>query len=312
MKTNRNIWVYPAAVFTMLIWGTTFIWYKLAFRSFGPLSVVFLRLLIASLLLTIYNRLFRKNQSVRPGDLGRFFLLSFCEPFLYFIGESCGLQYVSASTGAIIIALIPLVTPFFAYRFLKEKIGWSQIAGLIISFCGVTMIISGDFQGSDSLKGVLLLLMAVLAAVGYGLMLKPLSHRYNAFSIVKIQSIIGTVLFLPLFLIVEGKAFFSSTPDLQAIITIFQLALFGSTLAFIMITYVIRHIGLNNTNIFTNLIPVFAALISFLVLKETFPALKIIGMFIVLAGLILSQIKGAPRDKDLNLSGAVLEVFRKR
>ncbi|MCK5051002.1 MAG: EamA family transporter, partial [Candidatus Cloacimonetes bacterium] len=96
--------------------------------------------------------------------------------------------------------------------------------------------------------------------------------------------------FLPVFLIFESTHFISVVPSLSAIITILKLAIFPSTLSFIFITYVIKKIGLINANIFANLIPVFTAVIAYIILKESLELQKIIGILVVICGLFISQI----------------------
>lgn len=87
-------------------------------------------------------------------------------------------------------------------------------------------------------------------------------------------------------------------PNLSVIILILKLAIFASTLAFILIAYVIKKIGLINANIFANLIPVFTAVIAYYILKESFDLKKIIGILIVICGLFISQIPQFMKEKS--------------
>ena len=64
---------------------------------------------------------------------------------------------------------------------------------------------------------------------------------------------------------------------------------FGSGICFILITIGIRELGAARANIFGNLIPVVTAIVSFFLLKEAMPFVKILGIFIVILGLLLSQ-----------------------
>ena len=131
---------------------------------------------------------------------------------------------------------------------------------------------------------------AVLSAISYGILLKKISAKYSSITIIRNLNIIGLIYFLPLFFVLEWDHFITIIPNSQAIITLLKLSIFASGLAFIFITIVIRNIGLNNTNIFANLIPVFTAFIAFFVLQEEFSLKKIIGIIIVILGLFLSQI----------------------
>ena len=56
-----------------------------------------------------------------------FYLLSFFEPFCYFLGESYGMRYISSTLGSIIIATIPIFTPFLVFIFHKKKISWLNV-----------------------------------------------------------------------------------------------------------------------------------------------------------------------------------------
>lgn len=297
MKIDK-IWIYIAAVLATLFWGFSFVWFKQAFLFYKPITVVFLRLIVASILLNIYIKISGKKQRIARQDFKLFLLLAFFEPFCYFLGESFGLTFVSATVGAIIIATIPLFTPFFTYFLINEKITIYGILGLIISFFGVLLIVIKDYSGASTIKGVILMFIAVFSAISYGVLVKKLTVRYSGFTIVKWQNLIGMIYFLPVFFIFEFSHFLTVKPNLSVIILILKLAIFASTLAFILIAYVIKKIGLINANIFANLIPVFTAVIAYFILKESFDLKKIIGILVVICGLFISQIPQFAKEKS--------------
>jgi drug/metabolite transporter (DMT)-like permease len=73
-------------------------------------------------------------------------------------------------------------------------------------------------------------------------------------------------------------------------LAVIYLGVFGSGICFIIMALAIRELGAAKSNIFANLIPVVAAILSFFLLKEAMPLLKILGIFVVILGLLLSQI----------------------
>ncbi|MCK5051001.1 MAG: DMT family transporter, partial [Candidatus Cloacimonetes bacterium] len=174
MKIDK-IWVYTAATLAALFWGFSFVWFKQAFLVYRPITIVFLRLVFASILLNIFIKTTGKTQSVTRKDLKLFLLLAFFEPFCYFLGESFGLTFISATIGAIIISTIPLFTPFFTYFLIKEKITIYGIIGLLISFFGVLLIVVKDYSGASTIKGVILMFIAVFSAISYGIIVKKLT-----------------------------------------------------------------------------------------------------------------------------------------
>jgi len=285
---KNKLFIYTAALLASLFWGASFVWYKQAFHAFDAISIIFFRLVIAAVLMLITSQFIYKKEKIHKEDIKIFLLLSFLQPFCYFIFESYGMKYVSSTLGALIVATIPLFTPVFTYFLAKEKITLFNISGLIISFVGVIIVLANDFSGKGSVLGILLLSLAVMSANFYGIMVKKLLKKYSGFTIVKIQSMIGLFYLLPLFIIFERNKL--SELQLTDFIPILELAIFGSMLAFILKTYVIKKIGLINSNIFSNLIPVFTAVIAYFVLNEILGIQKFIGIVVVISGLLISQI----------------------
>jgi len=100
--------IYAAIILAMIFWALSFIWFKIANESFRPITIVFFRLVIAVVILFLYLSATGSIGKIRKGDRKLFILLSVFEPFLYFIGESYGLTYVSATVGSVIISTIPV------------------------------------------------------------------------------------------------------------------------------------------------------------------------------------------------------------
>lgn len=291
MKPKLSL-VYLSLILAMLLWSYTFVAFKFALDAFRPISIIFLRLIISVVFLFVFATLTRKLQVIRKGDLKYFILLAFFEPFLYFLGESFGLTYVSSTMGSVIIALIPLIVPIAAYFIYHERLTILNWIGLLVSFTGaMAFVFSSEVEVVARLKGVLLLFLAVLSAVGYSLTVKSLSHKYNGYTITAYQNALGIILFLPLFLWFDAGTIFSVRPSTAAWTSLLYLGVFGSSITFVLFTYSIREIGASRANIFTNLIPVFTAIMSYFLLKESMPGLKVAGIFIVLIGVFLSQVQ---------------------
>ena len=100
---------------------------------------------------------------------------------------------------------------------------------------------------------------------------------------------IGGLYFLPFMALFEWKATLSATPPFHVLMNLVMLALFGSSLAFILVTISIREIGISKTNIFTNIIPIITAVSAYFLLGEGFSERKLLGMGIIISGLFLSQ-----------------------
>lgn len=284
--------VYLAVVFAMVFWAFSFVWVKEVYIAYDPLTTVFFRLIIATLLMLIYGWFSKKLLKIERQDYRTFLLLAFFEPFLYFMGESFGLKYVSSTMGAIIIATIPLFSPIAASRFHGEKLSLRNFIGIILSFIGVGIVVFDDsLNFIASPLGIGLEFLAVFAAIAYTVILKDLSHKYNATTIITYQNFIGIFFFLPFWLIFESKTLLTTAFNLPAFIAIVKLALFASCFAFILYTYSLKHLGMNNANIFINIIPVLTAIFAWYILDETLTFRKMAGIAVVIAGLFIAQIR---------------------
>jgi drug/metabolite transporter (DMT)-like permease len=281
---------YIALVLSMIFWSFSFVWFKIANRSYDPITIVFIRLCIAALFLSTWLWVTHGYRGINRSDRKYFLLLALFEPFLYFLGESFGLTYVSSTVGSVIISTIPVFAVIFAWVFYRERLRLINYLGVIVSFAGVIIFITNR-SGSItmSMKGLGLMFMAVASAVGYNMVLHKLASRYNPISIVNIQNVIGVILFLPLFIIFDLKKFIATGISSESFTSIVLLAIFASSGAFALFAYSVRHLGISRANVFSNLIPVFTALFAFLIVGDRLTIRNAVGMAVVIAGLFLSQ-----------------------
>ena len=175
-----------------------------------------------------------------------------------------------------------------------------------LSFIGVLVLfLTGTEALSFNIKGLGLLVLAVFSAVGYNLTLSRLVGSYSPVYIVNVQNVIGAVLFLPLFLILDFKHFISTPFTFNMFRPIIELAFFASCGAFILFAYSVKNMGITKANVFSNCIPVFTAIFSFIIVGEKLTIQNITGMVIVIAGLFMSQMNGRKKsiDEALALTG---------
>lgn len=288
MDAKIKAWIL--LTFTMLFWGMSFVWTRQLLDYFSPITIITLRLILSSLFLVVFSFGIRRLKAIKRSDIKWFFLLAFFQPFLYFIFEGYGIKATSASFAAIIIATIPLFTPLGAWLVLKERITVMNFIGLFISFGGVALIIFNDTYGiAFSFIGFLILMGAVISAVGYMLMLKKLTGNYNSFTIATWQNVVGIVLFLPFFLSISLPEFQGLQITKTIVWPLVALAILASSLAFIFNTYGVRELGPSKASAFTNSVPVFTVVFAFLLLGEPIGWVKVTGMATVIVGLVLAQ-----------------------
>lgn len=268
----------------------SFIWSTIALQVYEPITIIFFRLVLSSIILFSYIRIAGSFEPIHREDRKWFFLLALAEPFFYFLGENFGLVYVSPAVTSAIIATIPLFSAIVAFIFLNEKIEKLTVAGIFISFAGIIfMLVNRDLSLNASIKGILLLFLAVFSAVGYSFFIRKLANKYKAITILTWQNIIGSIYFLPLFLVFDLGKFMNTIPTSESILAIIQLAVFASSLAFLLFIIVVAKIGMVKANIFTNLIPVFTGVFAYFIIGEVITFQKISGILMVIGGIVISQ-----------------------
>jgi drug/metabolite transporter (DMT)-like permease len=282
--------VHIAAIFSMIFWGFSFILSKTVFELYTPLTTIFFRLVISSIFLFPLIKLSGKFEKIDRKDFGLLIGGAFFNPFLYFIGENYGLDLVSVSISAIIIATIPVFTAFVALKMFAEKLSSINIFGMVISFFGLTIIlINKEFKLDASPLGIALLFLAVFSAVVYTVYIKKLTLKYKPITIITWQNLAGALFFLPFFLFFDFREVIHIKPDMMTILSLIGLGVLCSSAAYILFIYAIKHLGVSKSNLYTNLIPVIASLAAFFILKEDYSWQKASGMGVVIIGVMLSQ-----------------------
>ena len=286
----KSVKLYTAIVLSMVFWSFSFIWTRVAIHSFQPMTLITLRLILASLLLFVVLKSTGRFQKLRRKDVKWFLSLAFFEPFIYYVGETYGLTMVESTLAAVIVSTIPLFAPVVAFIVLRERISWSNIVGIVISLIGVFFVI---YEPTGGLKanpqGVALLFLAVFAAICYATVLRKVPDYYNNMSVIFYQSLLGLLFFIPTFLVTDYPTIHTLKVSGESLIALFMLSVFASVIAFVLFAGAVRKVGVTRTNVFVNLIPVFTAILSWIILGEILTQSKWMGILIVVIGLFVSQ-----------------------
>ena len=291
MKLNKfKFKTYLCIVTAMICWSFSFIWTQTALESFQPITLITLRLILASIFLYIFAKLTRKFKRLEKQDLKIFLLLAFFEPFLYYVGETYGLTLVEPTLASVIVSTIPVFAPVFAFTFLREKISLLNFIGIAFSIFGVYLVVyQQNGSSATDIKGILLLLLAVFSAICYSIILRKIPEKYSATNIVMYQSMLSLIYFIPTFLLVDFSAPVHGEISFASVKALLLLTIFASVMAFVLFADSVRVIGVARAQIFVNLIPVFTAIFSWILLREQLNLIQWLGIAVVIAGLFISQ-----------------------
>lgn len=285
--------IYVASMFAIILWGMSYIWTDQLIEQGIPIFYfVFVRIFMAGLVLFLFNTAYARIKRIQRQDLGKFFLLAFFEPFIYFICETFGLKLTGSPTlSAMVVATIPLFSIGAGILFFREKINAVNIIGILFSLVGIVLVAMAKGElGSHFIWGIVLLVIAVIAEVGHASITKSLSGNYPSQTIVMYQFLIGSIYLFPLF-IWKGLDNFDVEVyfDGDVWYPIICLAILCSSLAFSLWVSTIKNLGVAKSSIFSALIPVAAALIAWVIGHEMMNQRQWVGIGISTLGVILSQ-----------------------
>lgn len=292
MEKNNKVLVYIVSTCAIILWGISYIWTdKLIAQDISVFYFVFIRTLLASIVLFLLNAAHKCSMKIKKKDLPKFLLLSFFEPFIYFLAESYGLKETGSPTlSAMIIATIPIFSVAAGFMFFKEKINCINCIGIVLALSGIMLTVMNKGEiGEHFIWGIVLLLVAVVSEVGHASVTKSLSGDYSSQVIVMYQFLIGAVYLLPLFLTKGLDNFSPSYLSGSVWYPIICLAVLCSSLCFTLWVNTIKTLGVAKSSIFTALIPVASAVMAWLLGHEYLNARQWLGVAIATAGVILSQ-----------------------
>ncbi|MDX1267916.1 MAG: DMT family transporter, partial [Oceanisphaera sp.] len=185
MKTyTSNFWAYAGLVAAMMLWASSFVALKLAFRGYDPMIVIFGRMLVATICFLPWVPRVRSGNALRQRDLKPLLFMALCEPCLYFIFEARALELTSASQAGMITALLPLMVAVGARVVLKEVLTVGMLVGFGLAIAGaVWLSLAGEAtaEAPRPLLGNFLEFMAMVCATGYTISLKRLTRHYTPF-----------------------------------------------------------------------------------------------------------------------------------
>lgn len=288
-NNNRHMLPFASLVLAMILWASSFVALKMAFRGYHPMQVIFGRMFIASLCFLVFIPAFRKIKWRRQ-DLKYLMIMAVCEPCLYFIFEAKALELTSASQAGMITAMLPLLVAILAWRLLKEQISRQTLAGFVLAIIGAAWLgLASDTSNNapNPLLGNFYEFLAMVCAAGYTVALKHLSDNYPPLFLTAFQAFLGSLFFFPFLLLpdVGFPAELAPTPFL-AVLYLGTFITFG---AYACYNFGVSRVPASQAAGFVNLIPVFSVLLGMLILGDRLNLQQWVACGLVFGGVWVSS-----------------------
>ncbi|NDD48754.1 MAG: DMT family transporter [Alphaproteobacteria bacterium] len=280
-----NLFDWTRLIILSLLWGGSYTWIELALIELDPMMIVFYRVLLSSIFLILICKVLSLTFKIEKKIFIFLFFMSLTNNVIPFNLIAWGQQEITASVGSILNATTPLFTVIIAnYWPNGEKATLNRIFGVIIGFCGVILLMGLSIHDIDnSIIGQSAILLAAISYAISALIGKEIKKIHPAISATYMLSI-SSVILLPIVLF-SGNELLPQASK-QSMIAILGLAIFSTSIAYLIFYKLIENIG-SNVMLVTLLMPVSAILLSIIILNETINTTQTIGLILILTGLIL-------------------------
>ena len=287
---NKNTLGHISAILTVLIWGTTFISTKVLLSHFTPIEILFFRFSLGfiALLLIYPHKLVLTDKKQEK----LYMLAGLCGVTLYFLFENIALTYSFASNIGVIVSISPFITGILTHFFLKqEKLKLSFFLGFFVSITGVALI---SFNGSTVLKlnpiGDILAVLAAATWSIYSIVTKKISdYQYNTIQVTRRIFFYGLIFMLPALFFFDFHIGIDRFKEPLLLFNILFLGFGASAVCFVTWNLSLKLLGVLKTSVYIYTDPVITVAFSAFILKEKITSIAMVGTFLTLAGLFISE-----------------------
>lgn len=280
------------AVFTVVIWGGTFIATKIALQEVSPATIVWLRFALGVLILGA--TVFLRKQFAIPerSEWAYFALLGFIGVTFHQWLQANGLKTAQATTTAWIVATTPVFIALLGWLVLKEKLGWVRAGGIALAAFGVLLIVSKGnlgalFTGQEGTIGDLLILISAPNWAIYTVLSRRELARHPAARMMFYVMLLGWI-FTTVWIFGFGPGLREiGRLDLKGWSAILLLGIFGSGLAYIAYYDALQVLPASQLGVFLNIEPLVTTLLAAPLLGEPITFIVLFGGAIIILGIYL-------------------------
>ena len=275
-------------LFLSVLWGGSFFFIEIALRSVAPLTLVLIRVVLASAMLWLYLLARRERFAIPPGAPLAFLVLALLNNVVPFVLFAWAQQSIDGGLASILNATTPIWGVIVAHLALDdERATPGKVAGVLLGFGGVAVMIGADLL--REIGGQVLAQLACLGATLCYALAGVYARRFRAMGVSPIgvstgQLTAAAIVMLPVVLLFESP-WTQAAPSASGWAAMLGLALFCTTLAYILYFRLLASAGATNSLLVTFLIPITAILLGALILGEQLEPRHFAGMALIGAGL---------------------------
>ena len=284
-KTILNNWVRFIVLGTFC-WGTSYYWIKIAIAEIGPLTLVALRITLASTICWLWMLISKTPISLPKKIVGRMTILGITNTAIPFSLIAWGETHIDSGLTGLLTATVPLFTILLSHRFVKDdKITIPKALGLLLGFSGVALLLSRDLdlgQIQFNIWGQAAVIGATLCYSISSVYNRRFLHNQNRMVVTTYALSTATIIIWTITLLVETPLTLPSIPITW--FAIIWLGLIGTALAYPLMFGLIHSWGPTRATLVTYIIPVTAVTLGVIALEEILDWMIVVGGMLVISG----------------------------
>jgi drug/metabolite transporter (DMT)-like permease len=277
-----------ALILLAAIWGSSYLFIRVAVEPLGPLVVALFRVVVAGLGLAGYARV-AARRSEFPGPDRRFLALGFGNGALPYALISFAELHVTASMAGILNATTPLFAAVVYAAWSRERISQRTIFGLLLGTIGVGVLVGWDPAPLTGIVALAVLAM-LLSSLSYAVTTVFAKRTLAGVSSLRAalgQQLGASVLLAPFGAVTIAAGGSDTTPSLKVALAMLALGLLCTSFAYLLYFHLIAEVGPVRTSSVTFLIPIFGIIWSAIFLDEEIRLVMLLGLGLILASVTL-------------------------
>jgi drug/metabolite transporter (DMT)-like permease len=288
-----------------LIWGSSFMFIKIAVRQLDPATLIFGRLGLAALTLAVVvaaSSGVRSMVSQLRACAGSLVIVGLVQTAVPFWLLSWGETRIDSGLASIIQASVPIFNAVLAYAFFHEqRVTGPQLVGVVVGFVGVALLV-GAQPGGKLLGALAVVGMAVCYGLG-GLLTRRLLHGVKP-DVIALGTSLAAALAVSPVGIANAPA---HAPSAGVVASVVVLGVLGTAFAYLLFFSIIGGAGAAYASLVTYLVPPVALAYGAVFLGESIGVAAVVGLVLILAGVAVGT-RGMPRLRRGRVATPSLET----
>lgn len=269
---------------TSLSWGFNFVALKELYREMSPPAVSVVRFGVMFVLLVLICLAKRERLVPERKDAGRILAVGFVTMGIYMVLFMEGMKGTTPAEGAIVLATAPIFTFLFSCALKQERFSASALAGSLVAFVGVVLVIlGGSAAGHGSVQGNLTILASSVVWATGAVMMKPLLSRYSPVAVLTMAMPGALPALLPYGLAATFATDFARISP-TAWFNFSTVAVMSGVVAFVCFYTGLRQIGASAAVLYQYFVPPIAAFFAWVVMGKALGPIQFLGLAVVLGG----------------------------